>query len=95
MNDWITFLTLVFSSKTSSFSNNFVDGDVTTIATVLAHTIVKSRINNVATGSNPIYLKVGLAKGTKCLREQKFQSILDRLTILVILNRLTSTGVGP
>nr|YP_009455774.1 60 kDa chaperonin [Dictyopteris divaricata]YP_010205280.1 60 kDa chaperonin [Grateloupia livida]AQZ24991.1 60 kDa chaperonin [Dictyopteris divaricata]UAV85849.1 60 kDa chaperonin [Grateloupia livida] len=56
--------------RQAASKTNDVAGDGTTTATVLAYAIVKKGMKNVAAGSNPISLKVGLEKGTKYLINQ-------------------------
>ena len=56
--------------RQAASKTNDVAGDGTTTATVLAYAIVKNGMKNVAAGSNPISLKVGLEKGTKYLINQ-------------------------
>jgi len=56
--------------RQAASKTNDVAGDGTTTATVLAHSIVKEGMKNVAAGANPIALKLGLEKGSKFLVEQ-------------------------
>nr|YP_011006203.1 60 kDa chaperone protein [Dictyotopsis propagulifera]WAM63207.1 60 kDa chaperone protein [Dictyotopsis propagulifera] len=56
--------------RQAASKTNDVAGDGTTTATVLAYAIVKRGMKNIAAGSNPISLKVGLEKGTKYLINQ-------------------------
>jgi chaperonin GroEL len=53
--------------RQAAAKTNDVAGDGTTTATVLAYSIVKQGIKNVAAGSNPILLKKGIEKATKYL----------------------------
>jgi chaperonin GroEL len=45
------------ASKTSDLA-----GDGTTTATVLAHSIYREGLKNVAAGANPVYMKRGIDK---------------------------------
>ncbi len=56
--------------RQAASKTNDVAGDGTTTATVLAHSIVKDGMKNVAAGANPIALKIGLEKGAKFLVDQ-------------------------
>lgn len=56
--------------RQAASKTNDVAGDGTTTATVLAYAIVKNGMKNVAAGSNPISLKVGLEKSTKYIINQ-------------------------
>nr|YP_009396902.1 60-kDa chaperonin [Ophidocladus simpliciusculus]ARW66088.1 60-kDa chaperonin [Ophidocladus simpliciusculus] len=51
--------------RQAASKTNDVAGDGTTTATVLAHSIVKQGLKNVAAGSNPIILKRGIDKAVK------------------------------
>nr|QCI07548.1 60-kDa chaperonin [Malaconema sp.] len=51
--------------RQAASKTNDVAGDGTTTATVLAHSIVKQGLKNVAAGSNPILLKKGIDKAVK------------------------------
>ena len=51
--------------RQAASKTNDVAGDGTTTATVLAHTIIKQGMRNVAAGSNPIVLKRGIEKATQ------------------------------
>lgn len=51
--------------RQAASKTNDVAGDGTTTATVLAHTIVKQGLKNVAAGSNPILLKKGITQAVK------------------------------
>nr|YP_009392575.1 60-kDa chaperonin [Caloglossa monosticha]ARW61137.1 60-kDa chaperonin [Caloglossa monosticha] len=48
--------------RQAASKTNDVAGDGTTTATVLAHSIVKQGLKNVAAGSNPMFLKKGISK---------------------------------
>ncbi|MEB3205742.1 MAG: chaperonin GroEL [Vampirovibrionales bacterium] len=49
---------------------NDVAGDGTTTAAVLAQSIVREGLRNVAAGANPIQLKKGIDKSTQCLVDE-------------------------
>lgn len=51
--------------RQAASKTNDVAGDGTTTATVLAYSIVKEGLKNVAAGSNPIVLKKGIEKAVK------------------------------
>lgn len=53
--------------RQAASKTNDVAGDGTTTATVLAHSIVKQGLKNVAAGSNPIFLKKGISKAINLL----------------------------
>ncbi|MBR8829079.1 MAG: chaperonin GroEL [Gomphosphaeria aponina SAG 52.96 = DSM 107014] len=53
--------------RQAASKTNDVAGDGTTTATVLAHSIVKEGLRNVAAGANPIALKRGIDKATEFL----------------------------
>ncbi len=53
--------------KEAASKTNDVAGDGTTTATVLAQTILKEGLRNVAAGSNPMIIKRGIAKGVDAL----------------------------
>jgi chaperonin GroEL len=53
--------------RQAAAKTNDVAGDGTTTSTVLAYSIVKEGMKNVAAGSNPILLKRGIEKTTKYL----------------------------
>ena len=55
--------------KEAASKTNDVAGDGTTTATVLAQTILKEGLRNVAAGSNPMIIKRGIAKGVDALVE--------------------------
>jgi chaperonin GroEL len=55
--------------KEAASKTNDVAGDGTTTATVLAQTILKEGLRNVAAGSNPMIIKRGIAKGVEALVE--------------------------
>lgn len=55
--------------RQAAAKTNDVAGDGTTTATVLAYSIVKQGMRNVAAGANPILLKRGIEKATKYLVE--------------------------
>ncbi|HNT30547.1 MAG TPA: chaperonin GroEL [bacterium] len=46
---------------------NDIAGDGTTTATILAESIIKEGIKNVAAGANPMLLKTGIQKGVKAI----------------------------
>jgi chaperonin GroEL len=56
--------------RQAASKTNDVAGDGTTTATVLAYEIVKQGMKNVAAGTNPISLKLGIEKATKYLTQQ-------------------------
>jgi len=56
--------------RQAASKTNDVAGDGTTTATVLAHSIVKEGLRNVAAGANPITLKRGIDKATEFLVEK-------------------------
>jgi chaperonin GroEL len=51
--------------RQAASKTNETAGDGTTTATVLAHTIIKQGMRNVAAGANPIILKRGVEKATE------------------------------
>jgi chaperonin GroEL len=51
--------------RQAASKTNETAGDGTTTATVLAHTIIKQGLRNVAAGANPIILKRGVEKATE------------------------------
>ncbi len=53
--------------KEAASKTNDVAGDGTTTATVLAQTILKEGLRNVAAGSNPMIIKRGISKGVAVL----------------------------
>ncbi len=55
--------------KEAASKTNDVAGDGTTTATVLAQTILKEGLRNVAAGSNPMIIKRGISKGVAVLVE--------------------------
>jgi chaperonin GroEL len=55
--------------RQAAAKTNDVAGDGTTTATVLAYSIVKQGMRNVAAGANPILLKRGIEKATQYLVE--------------------------
>lgn len=56
--------------KEVASKTNDVAGDGTTTATVLAQAIVSEGLKNVAAGSNPMLIKVGIEKGVKAIVEE-------------------------
>src|SRR6478609_476406 len=56
--------------RQAASKTNDVAGDGTTTATVLAYAIVKQGMKNVASGANPISLKIGIEKATKYITSQ-------------------------
>ena len=56
--------------RQAASKTNDVAGDGTTTATVLAYAIVKEGLKNVAAGSNPIGIKLGIEKATQYLINQ-------------------------
>ena len=55
--------------KEAASKTNDIAGDGTTTATVLAQTILKEGLKNVAAGSNPMIIKRGIHKGVTALVE--------------------------
>ena len=55
--------------KEVATKTNDVAGDGTTTATVLAHSIIKEGLKNLAAGANPIVLNKGLKKATDIVVE--------------------------
>ncbi|MBI3286720.1 MAG: chaperonin GroEL, partial [Chloroflexi bacterium] len=55
--------------KEAATKTNDVAGDGTTTSVVLAHTIVKEGLKNVAAGANPMILKRGLERATQAVVE--------------------------
>lgn len=49
--------------RQAAAKTNDVAGDGTTTSTVLAHAIVKEGLRNIASGANPISIKIGIEKG--------------------------------
>ena len=56
--------------RQAASKTNDVAGDGTTTATVLAYAMVKEGLKNVAAGSNPISIKLGMEKATQYLVNQ-------------------------
>ena len=56
--------------RQAAAKTNDVAGDGTTTATVLAYAMVKEGLKNVAAGTNPISLKLGMEKATQYLVTQ-------------------------
>ena len=56
--------------RQAASKTNDVAGDGTTTATVLAYAMVKEGLKNVAAGSNPISIKLGMEKATQYLVTQ-------------------------
>ena len=56
--------------RQAASKTNDVAGDGTTTATVLAYAMVKEGLRNVAAGSNPISIKLGMEKATQYLVAQ-------------------------
>ena len=56
--------------RQAASKTNDVAGDGTTTATVLAYAMVKEGLKNVAAGSNPISIKLGMEKATQYLVSQ-------------------------
>ena len=56
--------------RQAASKTNDVAGDGTTTATVLAYAMVKEGLKNVAAGSNPISIKLGMEKATQYLITQ-------------------------
>lgn len=56
--------------RQAASKTNDVAGDGTTTSTVLAYSIVQEGMRNVAAGTNPISLKIGMEKATKYIVEQ-------------------------
>jgi len=56
--------------RQAASKTNDVAGDGTTTATVLAYSIVKEGLKNVAAGANPISIKFGIEKATQYLINQ-------------------------
>jgi chaperonin GroEL len=56
--------------RQAASKTNDVAGDGTTTATVLAYAIVKEGLKNVASGANPIGIKLGIEKATQYLISQ-------------------------
>ena len=56
--------------RQAASKTNDVAGDGTTTATVLAYAMVKEGLRNVAAGSNPISIKLGMEKATQYLVTQ-------------------------
>ena len=56
--------------RQAAAKTNDVAGDGTTTATVLAYAMVKEGLKNVAAGSNPISIKLGMEKATQYLVSQ-------------------------
>ena len=53
--------------KEAATKTNDVDGDGTTPATVLAHTIITEGMKNVAAGANPMLIKRGIEKASEAI----------------------------
>merc|ERR1712021_193046 len=56
--------------RQAASKTNDVAGDGTTTATVLAYSMVKEGLKNVAAGANPISIKLGMEKATQYLVNQ-------------------------
>ena len=79
--------------RQAASKTNEVAGDGTTTATVLAYAIVKKGMKNVAAGSNPISLKLGLEKATKYLINQILEMSSPIVTLLSI-EQVASISAG-
>ena len=68
--------------RQAAAKTNDVAGDGTTTATVLAYAIVKEGLKNVASGANPIGIKLGIEKATQYLINQvnEFAEPVEDLT---------------
>ncbi|MBU2610705.1 MAG: chaperonin GroEL, partial [Chloroflexi bacterium] len=55
--------------KEAATKTNDIAGDGTTTSTVLAHAIVTEGLKNLAAGSNPMRLKLGIEQGTDAVVE--------------------------
>ena len=56
--------------RQAASKTNDVAGDGTTTSTVLAYTMIKEGLKNIAVGANPVALKVGMEKATQYLVTQ-------------------------
>jgi chaperonin GroEL len=56
--------------KEVASKTNDIAGDGTTTATVLAHTLLKSGMKNVASGANPLFIKKGIEKAVDVIVEE-------------------------
>ncbi len=56
--------------KEAASKTNDIAGDGTTTATVLAQSIIKEGLKNIAAGANPMIIKRGLQKGSDAVVEQ-------------------------
>ena len=56
--------------KEVASKTNYLAGDGTTTATVLAQAIVKEGLKNVASGANPMDLKRGIDKAVSCITDE-------------------------
>ena len=59
--------------KEVSIKTNDVAGDGTTTATLLAQTLIREGMKNVAAGANPMVLKKGMANAVKTAVESKIR----------------------
>src|SRR5437762_9550805 len=64
-------------AKEVATKTNDVAGDGTTTATVLARSMVKHGMRNVAAGANPMSLKKGIEKGVDAIVEQIHKQARD------------------
>ncbi len=66
--------------KEAATKTNDIAGDGTTTSTLLAHSIVTEGMKNLAAGSNPMLLKLGIEAATKAVSEELGKSAIDVTT---------------
>ncbi|MBM3144509.1 MAG: chaperonin GroEL [Chloroflexi bacterium] len=63
--------------KEAATKTNDIAGDGTTTSTVLAHSIVTAGMKNLAAGSNPMLLKLGILKAAEAVAEEISKRAID------------------
>ncbi len=66
--------------KEAATKTNDIAGDGTTTSTLLAHSIVTEGMKNLAAGSNPMLLKLGIEAAAKAISEELGKSAIDVTT---------------
>ena len=66
--------------KEAATKTNDIAGDGTTTSTLLAHSIVTEGMKNLAAGSNPMLLKLGIEAAAKAVSEELGKSAIDVTT---------------
>ena len=79
--------------RQAASKTNDVAGDGTTTATVLAYAMVKEGLKNVAAGSNPISIKLGMEKGTQYL-VTKINELAHPVEDIISIKHVASISAG-